>query len=50
MKQNFLTWLSQDTETVWWHDSANILEQEEAFSLGATGMTNTLFGNLKHPC
>lgn len=43
MKQNFLTWLSQDTETVWWHDSANIVEQEEAFSLGATGMTTNPF-------
>lgn len=43
MKQNFLTWLSQDTETVWWHDSAKISEQEKAFSLGATGMTTNPF-------
>jgi len=43
MEQNFLTWLSQNTETVWWHDSANISEQEEAFSLGATGMTTNPF-------
>lgn len=43
MKQNFLTWLSQKTDTVWWHDSANISEQEEAFSFGATGMTTNPF-------
>ncbi len=43
MKQNFLTWLSQNTETVWWHDSAKISEQEKAFTLGATGMTTNPF-------
>jgi transaldolase len=43
MKHNFLTWLSQNTESVWWHDSANIFEQERAFSDGATGMTTNPF-------
>ncbi|WP_168203542.1 transaldolase family protein [Oceanispirochaeta crateris] len=43
MEQNFLTWLAQNTKTVWWHDSANISEQEKAFSLGATGMTTNPF-------
>jgi len=43
MKQNFLTWLAQETQSVWWHDSANIAEQEKAFSLGAAGMTTNPF-------
>lgn len=40
---NYLQWLSQETDSVWWHDSANIDEQERAFSWGAVGMTTNPF-------
>ncbi|MCD8139805.1 MAG: transaldolase family protein [Planctomycetaceae bacterium] len=35
----YLKWLTQDTPTVWWNDSAILAEQEQAYANGATGMT-----------
>lgn len=43
MEQNFLTWLAEETPSVWWHDSAQVAEQEKAFSNGAVGMTTNPF-------
>ena len=40
---NYLEWLSSETDSIWWHDSANIEEQERAFSFGAVGMTTNPF-------
>ncbi|MGH0054473.1 MAG: transaldolase family protein [Sphaerochaetaceae bacterium] len=40
---NYLEWLSHETNSIWWHDSANIDEQERAFSHGAVGMTTNPF-------
>lgn len=55
ISMNYLQWLAQETESVWWHDSANIDEQERAFSWGAVGMTTnpflvnqTLFSHSQH--
>lgn len=35
----YLQWLSSETATSWWHDSADPAEIEEALSNGATGVT-----------
>ena len=43
MKQTYLQWLSQETKTIWYHDSANCKEQEQAFSAGAVGITTNPF-------
>lgn len=43
MKQTYLQWLSQETKTLWYHDSANRKEQEQAFSVGAVGITTNPF-------
>lgn len=40
---NYLQWLSGQTDSVWWHDSANKSEQERAFGWGAKGMTTNPF-------
>ncbi len=39
----FLKWLSSDTGSIYWHDSAVRAEQEDAFSNGAAGMTTNPF-------
>ena len=44
MKEHkYLKWLSGQTPTVYWHDSAIRAEQQEAFANGATGMTTNPF-------
>lgn len=44
MKENrYLRWLSSETESIYWHDSAIIAEQEAAFANGAVGMTTNPF-------
>ena len=44
MKDNpYLKWLSSGTESIYWHDSAIVAEQETAFSNGAAGMTTNPF-------
>jgi len=40
---NYLQWLAQETETTWWHDSADIAEQQQARAWGAVGMTTNPF-------
>ncbi|MDD4200031.1 MAG: transaldolase family protein [Eubacteriales bacterium] len=37
--QNYLTWLSRETETKWWNDSAIPVEIDTAISMGALGVT-----------
>lgn len=41
--KNYLEWLASETQTIWWHDSANQKEQERAFDWGAVGMTTNPF-------
>ena len=41
--KNYLQWLASETQTIWWHDSANQKEQERAFDWGAVGMTTNPF-------
>lgn len=36
---NYLTWLSGETDSVWWHDSADIEELQVALEAGAVGVT-----------
>ena len=36
---NYLQWLSQETPTVWWHDSAEPAEIEQGLAWGARGVT-----------
>lgn len=44
MQENrYLRWLSKDTQSVYWHDSAIRAEQLEGFSNGAVGMTTNPF-------
>lgn len=44
MKENkYLKWLSSQTASIYWHDSAVRAEQEEAFFNGAVGMTTNPF-------
>lgn len=44
MKDNaYLKWLTAETASVYWHDSAVEAEQEAAFSNGAVGMTTNPF-------
>lgn len=44
MSENkYLKWLSSETQTVYWHDSAVRAEQLDAFANGATGMTTNPF-------
>jgi len=38
-KMNYLQWLASETQTKWWHDSANIDEIERALNWGALGVT-----------
>lgn len=39
----YLSWLSSNTDSIYWHDSAVKAQQEEAFSNGAVGMTTNPF-------
>lgn len=41
--KNYLQWLASETQTIWWHDSANQKEQVRAFDWGAVGMTTNPF-------
>jgi len=43
METTYLQWLTNKTNTIWWHDSVNIEEQGRAFSAGAVSMTTNLF-------
>lgn len=44
MRENrYLRWLSSQTQSIYWHDSAVRAEQLEAFANGATGMTTNPF-------
>ena len=44
MQENkFLQWMTQNTQSIYWHDSAILAEQQEAFANGATGMTTNPF-------
>lgn len=43
MENKFLKWLSSETQSVYWHDSAIRAEQLEGFSNGAVGMTTNPF-------
>ena len=43
MEYSFLQWLAYRTKTVWWHDSADIAQQEQAFAAGAVGITTNPF-------
>ena len=38
-KNNYLQWLSGQTDTAWWHDSGDPIELQEALRNGATGVT-----------
>lgn len=40
---NYLQWLASQTDSMWWHDSANQDEQQRALSWGAVGMTTNPF-------
>lgn len=42
-EHKYLKWLSSQTQSVYWHDSAIRAEQLEAFSNGAVGMTTNPF-------
>lgn len=37
--ENYLSWLSENTETKWWHDSAIPEQIDAALSMGALGVT-----------
>jgi len=39
MERSYLEWLSEETPTKWWHDSANPNEIEQAKLMGALGVT-----------
>ena len=39
----FLRWLAENTESCWWHDSADPQELNEAIRNGAVGVTNPNF-------
>jgi len=39
MEKNYLQWLTEDTPTQWWHDSAIPSEIDEAIANGALGVT-----------
>ena len=39
MQENYLQWLSEETPTTWWHDSADPVELEEGLLNRATGVT-----------
>ena len=43
MENKYLQWLSSQTKSVYWHDSAIRAEQLEGFSNGAVGMTTNPF-------
>ena len=43
MENKFLRWMSQNTQSVYWHDSAIRAQQLEGFSNGAVGMTTNPF-------
>ncbi|MBU9745370.1 transaldolase family protein [Lachnospiraceae bacterium ASD3451] len=44
MGQNeYLRWLSSETPSIYWHDSANLTAIEEAIRNGATGVTTNPF-------
>jgi transaldolase len=36
---NYLRWLSSETDTAWWHDSGDPKELERALENGAVGVT-----------
>lgn len=38
-EKNYLQWLSSETETTWWHDSANPDEIQQGLDNGALGVT-----------
>ncbi len=39
VEQNYLQWLSKETATNWWHDSADLAELRAAMKNGAVGVT-----------
>lgn len=44
MKEHkYLQWLSSQTQSIYWHDSAVYAQQQEAFANGAVGMTTNPF-------
>ncbi|MGI6031283.1 MAG: transaldolase family protein [Eubacteriales bacterium] len=43
MSKNYLQWMSQETPTIWWHDSAVQANMDAAMKNGATGMTTNPF-------
>ena len=44
MEENtYLQWLVSNTQSIYWHDSAVLSEQQTAFANGATGMTTNPF-------
>ena len=40
---NYLQWLSQGTDTIWWHDSADPAEVAQGLAWGAKGVTTNPF-------
>lgn len=42
-ENQYLKWLSGETKSIYWHDSAVYREQQEAFGNGAAGMTTNPF-------
>jgi len=41
--KNYLQWLAEDTDTIWWHDSADKQLMQAAIENGAVGMTTNPF-------
>ena len=42
-EHKYLQWFSNQTKSIYWHDSAVRAEQQAAFANGATGMTTNPF-------
>lgn len=42
-EHKYLQWFSNQTKSIYWHDSAVRAEQQDAFANGATGMTTNPF-------
>ena len=42
-ENRYLKWLSSETDSIYWHDSAIFAEQQEALENGAVGMTTNPF-------
>ena len=43
MEHKYLRWLSGETQSIYWHDSAIFAEEQEAYPNGAVGMTTNPF-------